>query len=167
MTAKKASTPATATASRAIIPYVVPIVLKPGVDPEAFRTKYNVSITADFLHWMFAKTSEKEFVDSIARAKSFLASLEKWVKAANEAMKGRIKLPDIINESVVTQGFSYVAVATLRERMDIDREKVKAEMGDEWYNARCSPVQYTEIRYKTIEKAGGGNGGESGNEQPE
>ena len=143
-----------------VLPLTVPVIIKPGIDPEEFAKQYYPELTADVLGWMFAKVPTDQFVDSIARAKKFHAVLEKWIKSANEAMKAKVDLPSIVNESTTTRGTLYMAVTTLRERVDIDRDKVKTDMGEEWYAAHCTPVQYTEIRYRPLQ-------GEKGGEDPQ
>jgi hypothetical protein len=136
---------------------LTPIVLRPGVKPEAVGAVEYVAMPLD---WFFAAKSEADLIDQIAKAEDHLKAITKWAKAGREVLKKRWNAPSA-GEILVTPGQMFQAEFATKVRMDIDRESVRKDMGDEWYAAHCARTEYQELRFKPLTGATPDGGGES------
>ena len=132
----------------------VPVVTVPGQEEIA---KENLSITRfdpRLLSWRFASMNLENLTDDIAKTMRFVAALEKWTKAAKEAYSRRLREPEDKLTPTIQKGLEFQAIYSKRERTDIDRDRIKTEMGADWYAAHCKTSSYFEMRFRPLEENG-------------
>jgi hypothetical protein len=88
--------------------------------------------------------NDAQLIDRIAELNAQMKPIESEIKFLKEAAKARLSIGE-------HQGNVYQCVVAERGRTDIDRERVKEEMGEEWWADHCKTTTYQEIRFKKIE----------------
>ena len=123
------------------------IPLKPGQDPSTVTGDVDIQK----LHFKFAEMSDQELIDLAAGVGKSLNAMEKWHKSAVDILKGRLVVPQAVGEVTTTQAEKYIAHYSKEARVDIDRESVKKDMGDDWYAAHCKRLEYVKLSFKPID----------------
>lgn len=119
------------------------VIVPPGVTADMVEVEANVQ-KIDF---NFAEKSEQEMIDNMALVNSQQAALEKWLKTAKEVMKARLVAPALAGEFTRATGTNFEVNYWKKERTDVDRQAIIAEMGEEWYANHCKTTEYYELRF--------------------
>lgn len=120
-----------ASVAKMVVPLYV--VFAPGKAIQSDRIQPNVCA----LGWNFGQMDRGDLIDLTEDVDNYLSALAKWVKASREVLKSTLPKPSETTPEVVIPGKRYEAHYTWSTRVDIDREKIKADMGVEWYAAHC------------------------------
>jgi hypothetical protein len=126
-------------------PYVVG---KPAFNYAPFDHQFHGTI----LDWNFAGMTREQMIAKCAQVSKYMSTLEKWVETAKTILKDQapalgLKVGDA---KEVSGAAGWVANYAYRERISLDTEAVKAEMGEAWFAAHCKSTEYYEIRFKQV-----------------
>ena len=126
--------------------FPVYVVGKPAYDYSPF----NIVYSGKLLEWNFAEQSREQIINTLGPVNKFISGLEKWVEAAKDILKEEAKKLNIkVGEQSEIKAGDWVGVVSHRERIGLDTEAIKAEMGDAWVAAHSKVTDYYEIRFKT------------------
>lgn len=129
-----------------VVDVLVPVIYKPGQNPGSA----DIRLRPLELGFMFGKMTDQEMIDAIPLADKYLKGLDKWIKAAKEVAKGRLKQPDTVGSPLIYKGTVFQVVYAKMERTDIDRDKVRAKYGEDGYRELCSTVPYYQMNFGPI-----------------
>jgi hypothetical protein len=79
-----------------------------------------------------------QIVDELGSIKAQIADL----KAREDALKAEL----IARGNTEAEGALFRATISTAMRWSLDSERVKAEMGDDWYSSRCRVASVTSLR---------------------
>jgi len=131
----------------------VPVVLNPG--DTAGDPNDGFELVPEFLEFKFGKQETAPLIDQVARANTALASITKWVKAAKVILGKRFVVPTDSDSPTINPGVKFVGVYSKRTRNALDQERVKEEMGEEWFALHCKETSYFEMRFKPVGEESG------------
>lgn len=134
----------TITPSKTRLSFMALAVVKPGLRAEAVEAQPEVMV----LDFMFATKGDSDLVEQCGRVDRQLKALEKWFEAAKDVLKSRLPVPDTIGTNTETFGENWKAVYSRENRIDIDRESVKRDMGEEWYGQHCKETPILKLQFK-------------------
>lgn len=129
------------------------IVLKPGINVADVDTK-ELNPVVMMLDFQFGVKTDEELIDLIPQIDAKLKGLAKWIEAAKGVLKSRLKAPENVGDVSITRAHTFEAVYSKRQRISLNTELVKQEMGEEWYAEHCMTTEYEELRFKSLPTAG-------------
>lgn len=127
------------------------VVLSPGMSADKVVIEPHVVK----LDWMFAEKTEKDLIDLIAEVDKQQKVLEKWKEAAKGVLKPRLSEPVDPGSETITYGKAYEAHYSKSIRTDIDRDMVKADMGQDWYLKHCKVSEVLMLKIVPITQTPG------------
>lgn len=111
---------------------IAPGINAAAVDPEELKPSETV-----VLDWMFGEKIPQDMIDTIGAVEEHFKLLEKWLKAARDVLKRKVQEPQEAGQETVTVASRFEAHYIKSWRTDIDRDSVKRDMGQDWYNEHC------------------------------
>jgi len=107
-----------------------------------------LATTIDY-EFMVLETSERECIDFAARLRQSIKLLTEAEKAFTKQATENTRFDDdtLQGKSARLRGVDFYAQVTETIRWSLDSKAVKVEMGDEWYNKRCTQGVVRSVKY--------------------
>lgn len=105
------------------------VVCAPGVDPGSVEVKPEIVK----LGWKFAQFDKGDLIDQLKLVDEHVKSLTKWCEAAKGVLKQVLPVPTPEAPELITAGRRFEAHYIYAPRVDVDRDKVKAFVGEDRY----------------------------------